>query len=232
MSNPCQQGALFCRPLYSQDDYECVCKPGFTGRYCEADINECSSNPCSNGGTCTDQINGYVCTCPVWTKGVGCETVRVLDIHVRSEGCEDSGRADPCGQAYIRVDGTDHSPHSRGYNVVVVDGETGAVISAGGFDTHDDSSAGNRLRDYLNGLQGHKIVLVAVQDEASKHMSPAIDAIRRLGATDPVQPDERGSFSLAGYAGVNKPQWITQRRANRGQGPSEIFSKISLSAGN
>ena len=33
MSNPCQHGAAFCRPIYNRDDYECVCKPGFTGKY-------------------------------------------------------------------------------------------------------------------------------------------------------------------------------------------------------
>jgi Notch-like protein len=27
------------------------------------DINECSSNPCKNGGTCKDLVNGYECTC-------------------------------------------------------------------------------------------------------------------------------------------------------------------------
>ena len=74
-------------------------------------------------------------------------------------------------------------------------------------------------------------MLVAIQDEGSRHMSPAIDALKGLGATDPVQPDHRGSFAFAGYAGANKPQWITQRRADKGQGPSEIFLKIALSAG-
>ena len=62
-------------------------------------------------------------------------------------------------------------------------------------------------------------------------MSPAIDALKRLGATDPIAPDQRRSFAFAGYAGANKPQWITQRRADRGQGPSEIFPNIALSAG-
>ena len=71
-------------------------------------------------------------------------------------------------------------------------------------------------------------MLVAIQDEGSIHMSPAIDALKRLGVTDPVQPDDRGSFA---FAEANKPQWITQRRADKGQGPSEIFPKIALSAG-
>lgn len=28
------------------------------------DINECASNPCLNGGTCYDQVNGFKCNCP------------------------------------------------------------------------------------------------------------------------------------------------------------------------
>ena len=55
-------------------------------------------------------------------------TVRVLNIHVRSEGCEDPGKTpNTCGIAYIKVDGTDHSLRGRGYNVVVVDGATGII---------------------------------------------------------------------------------------------------------
>lgn len=39
----------------------------FSGTTCETDINECSSNPCQNGATCTDKVNGYECTCtPDW----------------------------------------------------------------------------------------------------------------------------------------------------------------------
>ena len=74
-----------------------------------------------------------------------------------------------------------------------------------------------------------KIVLVATQDSASKHISPAIEALKRLGATDPLQGNYRDSFAFAGYAGVNKPQWITQKRADRYLGPSEIFPQIPLS---
>ncbi|KAL9981997.1 hypothetical protein ACROYT_G010773 [Oculina patagonica] len=73
MNNPCQHGAAFCRPIYHRDDYECVCKPGFTGKHCGVEIDECSSNPCLNGGSCTDQVNGYVCTCQAGFIGADCE---------------------------------------------------------------------------------------------------------------------------------------------------------------
>lgn len=34
------------------------------GVLCNAQIDECASNPCQNGGTCEDRINGYICHCP------------------------------------------------------------------------------------------------------------------------------------------------------------------------
>ncbi len=44
--------------------YNCFCKPGYRGERCSEDINECSSNPCLNGGDCDHGINSYTCTCP------------------------------------------------------------------------------------------------------------------------------------------------------------------------
>ena len=38
-----------------------------------SDINECSSNPCLNGGTCVDQVNGFNCTCVAGYTGTRCE---------------------------------------------------------------------------------------------------------------------------------------------------------------
>lgn len=44
-----------------------------TGEKCEAHINECESNPCHHGGTCVDQLNGFICHChPEWV-GPSCE---------------------------------------------------------------------------------------------------------------------------------------------------------------
>lgn len=50
----------------------------------------------------------------------------VVNIHIRSEGCNDPGiPPHTCGIAYIKVNGQDHSVHGRGHNVVVVDATTG-----------------------------------------------------------------------------------------------------------
>ena len=37
------------------------------------DIDECSSDPCMNGGTCTDDVNMYSCACVSGYTGGTCE---------------------------------------------------------------------------------------------------------------------------------------------------------------
>ncbi|XP_048579921.1 neurogenic locus notch homolog protein 1 isoform X13 [Nematostella vectensis] len=45
-------------------------------RYCgnaEFDVNECSKNPCKNGGVCKNEHGGYSCACKVGFTGKNCE---------------------------------------------------------------------------------------------------------------------------------------------------------------
>ena len=44
-------------------DYICECQPGYDGKNCEHEINECEADPCQNGATCTDLLNDYQCHC-------------------------------------------------------------------------------------------------------------------------------------------------------------------------
>uniref|UniRef100_A0A672LG93 Neurogenic locus notch homolog protein 2-like n=1 Tax=Sinocyclocheilus grahami TaxID=75366 RepID=A0A672LG93_SINGR len=53
--------------------YLCACKPGWEGKNCEREKNECQSNPCQNGGTCNDHLNGYTCVCVPGFYGKRCE---------------------------------------------------------------------------------------------------------------------------------------------------------------
>ena len=59
-------------------------------------------------------------------------------------------------------------------------------------------------------------------------MTPALAALRRLGAKDPILVNFRGSFALAGSAQSNKPHWVTQDQHVRSKGPSEISLRILL----
>ena len=83
------------------DDFNCTCAAGFEGKSCQIDIddcasptnqfdcecdigyspvgdvckedNECDSDPCQNGGTCTDLIDDFNCSCVTGFVGNTCE---------------------------------------------------------------------------------------------------------------------------------------------------------------
>ncbi|XP_068160694.1 cubilin [Antennarius striatus] len=71
-NNPCVNGQ--CLDTTSSPGYICNCNSGWHGQNCDQNINECLSNPCQNGGTCTDYINGFTCTCTSQWTGPLCQT--------------------------------------------------------------------------------------------------------------------------------------------------------------
>ncbi|XP_014830968.1 PREDICTED: cubilin, partial [Poecilia mexicana] len=71
-NNPCVNG--HCTSTTSASGYICNCNPGWQGIHCDQNINECLSNPCQNGGTCSDSINGFTCTCTAQWTGPFCQT--------------------------------------------------------------------------------------------------------------------------------------------------------------
>ncbi|TRY63548.1 hypothetical protein TCAL_08301 [Tigriopus californicus] len=62
LPDSCLNGAT-CISDHSRLNYRCNCMPGFTGTNCDEDINECASEPCQNGGQCSNQVNAFECNC-------------------------------------------------------------------------------------------------------------------------------------------------------------------------
>ena len=46
------------------------CVLGFTGLNCELEVNDCEIQPCSNGGSCKDLGNMYMCQCSLGFTGM------------------------------------------------------------------------------------------------------------------------------------------------------------------
>lgn len=73
-----------------------------------------------------------------------------------------------------------------------------------------------------------KIVLVAIQDSGSTYVSPALNALKRLGAKDPILKDVRGSFALVGYAQTS-PHGSHKSNKRDTKDPVRSFCEFHLS---
>ncbi|XP_043823673.1 cadherin EGF LAG seven-pass G-type receptor 1 [Dromiciops gliroides] len=69
------------RPIHPISGLRCRCPPGFTGDYCETEIDLCYSNPCGSNGLCRSREGGYTCDCHEDYTGEHCE------VNARSGRC-------------------------------------------------------------------------------------------------------------------------------------------------
>lgn len=96
--------------------------------------------------------------------------------------------------AYITVEGEDASTHRRGYNLAVIDPQTGAVLEKAGFDTWANEYESQELADFVAEIPQGYIVAVGVKDDGAAHLTEqAVQALQSLGA----QADLRGTEHLS-----------------------------------
>jgi hypothetical protein len=125
-----------------------------------------------------------------------------VNIVVRSAGLEAGG---DFGFAHIYVDGQDVSPHRRGYNLAVIDPQSGQVEATGHFDTFDPAStqASIALMDFIRAVPTGHIVAAAVADEASHNLAEgAVDALRSIGVATDLRGRFRSGHAVIGVKGA------------------------------
>jgi hypothetical protein len=137
---------------------------------------------------------------------------------------------------HIYVDGRNVSPEGRGYNLAVMDPQTGAVEATASFDTHLDGEASQALADLMASIPTGRIVAVAVRDEASRLLSEeAVQALRTIGAESDLRGKFRWGQAIIGIKGAQPGQVVESLGALRpavvyvGEGTTEPYLAAAFS---
>ena len=94
-------GAVTCNPADGTESRCQLCAPGYHGIICNVEIDECRTEPCQNGGICTDLLADFSCECPTGWSGEDCsvdvnECLLEIDDCVEPSDCVNSDGSFAC----------------------------------------------------------------------------------------------------------------------------------------
>ena len=114
---------------------------------------------------------------------------------------------------HIYVNGIEESPNARGYNLVVIDPQSGNIDARAIFDTFASEEESARMVEFIAQIPDGKIVAVAANDEVSYHLTgDVVEALKTLGGTQDMRGIFRGSHALIGIKGAS-PEDAIERAA-------------------
>jgi hypothetical protein len=58
-----------------ENAFSCACDKGYSGEFCEIDVDDCVGVKCLNGAPCQDALGAFECLCPPGYFGKLCESV-------------------------------------------------------------------------------------------------------------------------------------------------------------
>lgn len=129
--------------------------------------------------------------------------------------------------AQIRVNGKERSLNLRGLNIVRLN-EQGNHVESTVYDTWESSDAADSLVRYLDRLSRGEILIVAVKDEASGHLSPAARAaLAALGSEHVAKCGEWDSWGMISVVGQGKLV-EDYRPSGEGAAVGSLVSKMTL----
>lgn len=116
---PCHQRAVSCESFEGKD-YICRCPPGYTGKDCHIEYDECASGPCiAPRAKCIDEVDAFFCECPAGYMGVFCEI-----IPCDSHPCQNLGVCEFCREE-IYIKHTKSTEIQEGFRCYCQDGWEG-----------------------------------------------------------------------------------------------------------
>ncbi|XP_072173130.1 uncharacterized protein [Diadema setosum] len=69
----CQLGTTGCPPNIPAGQFRCFCANGYTGSFCQTEVDLCSFPQCAENGRCINTLNSFECECAVGYTGSRCE---------------------------------------------------------------------------------------------------------------------------------------------------------------
>jgi hypothetical protein len=127
--------------------------------------------------------------------------VSPVDISVTAAGF-DAGRI---GEIFVA--GKNVIERQRGYTLVALNAQTGAVERSDRFDTFADPNESRRLAQFVAALPRGTIVVGAAVDDVSKELKQeAIDALRELGVESDLRFQFRTAHAFIGVKGARVGQ--------------------------
>jgi hypothetical protein len=126
--------------------------------------------------------------------------------------------------AHITVNGVEHAPNTRGYNLVAL-APGGTVLEVAAFDTFAPGESA-RLAAWVRRLPERAIVAGAVADEASLNLTQeAVSALGGLGVSGDLRGKFRWSHAFIGVAGA--PPGAAQESLSLLQ-PATVFAGLPV----
>jgi hypothetical protein len=115
----------------------------------------------------------------------------------------------------IKVNGREVSPLQRGYNVVVIHPQSGAIVSARRFDTVDDRAESRAMTDFLAQIPAGHIVAIASQGEVAANLGDrTVEGLRSLGAQIDLRQTGQGAHVIIGVKGASPGSALEQAGDN------------------
>eukprot|EP00794_Sanderia_malayensis_P017699 gene17699-19467_t len=152
-----------------------------------------------------------------------------IQIELVATSCDDPG-AGPCdsNKNVIKVNGKDYSKNGRGFNIVTVDVQTGAVVDRQNFDTFGQDS--KKMELFLRKLPAKRIVLGVIKDDAytSLHQGAKTAIATLLHKKSIAFNAFRQSYAFIGYTSLEPFTWIQELRTARYKGPVRLKVGIPI----